>query len=149
MRQNWTNTKIPTKAFAITVFLLSRTIGMSQRVPAVGPPVESEHRHGPNGWEGWTLDYAIPGYSGEKFPMTLVLAQHGRVVRRITDEPFIWRWIFVAGGRQVAYETGPLHFSMDCVLVDTGTGKKLADYDCYRELPAEAPGWVSQLEASK
>lgn len=81
--------------------------------------------------------------------MKLVLARNGRIVRRISDGPFIWRWIFIAGGKQVAYETGPLHFSMTCVLLDNQTGKRLADYDCFGALPADAPDWLKQLEASK
>ena len=149
MRQSWTNTARTAKSLALTVFLFSGTIGLSQRIPTVGQPVESEHRHGPGGWEGWTLNYAITGYPGEKFPTTLVLAQHNRVVRRITDEPFIWRWIFLDEGRRVAYETGPLHFAMTCVLLDIQSGKRLGSYDCYGEMPSGAPAWLKQLEASQ
>jgi hypothetical protein len=95
------------------------------------------------------LNYTIPDHPGETFPMKLVLARNGRIMREISDGPFIWRWIFIARGRQVAYETGPLHFSMTCVLADTQTGKRLADYDCFGKLPKDAPAWLEQLEASR
>jgi len=52
---------------------------------------------------------------------TLVLARNGHRLRRIEGEPIIWKWMFWADGRQVAYETGPLHFGMSCVLADVKT----------------------------
>src|SRR5579871_1910371 len=137
------------RALAFPILAFFPAVALPQQTKELEKPVESEHRHGPNGWDGWTLNYTIPDHPGERFPMTLVLAQNGRIVRRIEDGPFIWRWMFVAEGHRVAYETGPLHFSATCVLIDTKTGKRLDDYDCWQELPSDAPDWVKQLEASK
>jgi len=80
-------------------------------------PTESEHRRGPHGLEGWTLDAPVPdsGYGDERFAFTLVLARDGHVLNRIGGDPFIWKWLFWADGRQVAYETGPFHFGMTCI----------------------------------
>jgi hypothetical protein len=49
----------------------------------------------------------------------------------------------------VAYETGPFHFGMTCVLADVKTGRRMGSVDCYHELPPDAPDWVQALEASK
>jgi hypothetical protein len=79
-------------------------------------------------------------------PVRLVIARHGKVVRRIDGSPFVWR--FQADGRRVAYETGPLHFSMMCVLADIQSGKELERVDCYRP-PEHMPRWVEELERQK
>src|SRR6185437_11046629 len=55
-----------------------------------GPPVESKHVHGPDELEGWTLDYLIPDLPGERYPLTLVIARKGVVVRRISGDAFVW-----------------------------------------------------------
>jgi hypothetical protein len=112
-------------------------------------PVESEHRRGPEGLEGWTLNSSIPDEApgGEKYPFTLVIARNGREIRRIEGDPFVWQWIFWADGKQVAYESGPLHFGMSCILADIETGHQLTTVDCYHELPKDAPEWVVKLEA--
>ena len=111
-------------------------------------PTPSEHRPGPRGLEGWTLDGPIPDHPGEKFPFTLVIARKGRVIRRFPGEGFVWRWKFLADGHQVAYESGALHFVLACVLADIETGKELSRYDCFPELPSDAPDWVKTLEAN-
>jgi hypothetical protein len=54
--------------------------------------------------------------------------------------------MFTPDGKQVAYESGPLHFSMSCVLVDIATGKQVGYFDCFQELPDGAPAWVKTLE---
>ena len=110
-------------------------------------PTESEHRTGPHGLEGWTLEHPWPNsnYGDEPFAFTLVLARNGRRVRRMGGDPIIWKWMFWADGRQVAFETGPLHFGMSCVLADVKTGRKLEILDCYHKLPANVPAWVTAL----
>jgi hypothetical protein len=108
----------------------------------------SAHRAGPAGLDSWTLKYGVPDLNQGPLPGTLVVARNGRVVRRIEGDPFVWRWVFLDGGQQIAYETGPLHFGMSCVLLDLASGKRMADFDCYHDLPAGAPAWVSALENS-
>lgn len=110
-------------------------------------PAESEHRTGPHGLEGWTLEWPWPdsSYGDERFAFTLVLARNGHRIRRIGGAPIIWKWMFWADGRQVAYETGPLHFGMSCVLADAKTGRQLEILDCYHKLPAHVPAWVTAL----
>jgi hypothetical protein len=56
--------------------------------------------------------------------------------------------MFRSGRRQVAYESGPLHFGMACVLTEIATGKEVSRYDCFREAPPDAPEWVKTLEAN-
>lgn len=106
----------------------------------------SEHRPGPHALEGWTLAGPLPDGPEDKYPFVLVIARNGREIRRFSGGAFVWKWMFVADGRQVAYESGPLHFSMACVLADIETGRELETYDCWGELPDSAPEWVQALE---
>lgn len=89
------------------------------------------------------------GYGDERFAFTLVIARHGHVIRRVTGEPIIWKWIFWADGRQVAYETGAFHFSDTCYLLRLSDGRKLDSYDCYHEVPLAKPDWVKALDAAE
>lgn len=59
-------------------------------------PTESEHRTGPHGLEGWTLESPLPdsNYGDERFAFTLVLARNGHRLRRIEGDPIIWKWMF-------------------------------------------------------
>jgi hypothetical protein len=138
----------------VALVLLTAAIPLWTQTPKqqirAGTPTESEHIRGPHGLEGWTLNWAIPssGYGDEKLPLTLVLARDGHVLRRIDGDAFIWQWIFWADGRQVAYESGPLHFGLDCVLYDLEKGRELSRVDCYHELPADTPDWVGALESA-
>jgi hypothetical protein len=110
-------------------------------------PIESAHRMGPNGLEGWTESYPLA--DGQSVPANLVIAQRKHVIRRIQGDPLVWRWMFWENGKQVAYETGSLHFNMACRLVDIASGRQLANLDCYRELPENAPAWEKALQNIK
>jgi hypothetical protein len=114
-------------------------------------PVESAHVAGPHGLEGWTLDSPLPGENNsDRYPFTLVIARNGKVVRKIQGSAaFVWRWIFWDDGRQVAYETGPLHFGMSCELYDLQTGKVLESVDCWQGIPDNSPAWLVALEKSR
>jgi hypothetical protein len=138
-------------AFAILAIAVPMLAQSARKPSGADKPTESEHRRGQHGLEGWTLNSPVPdsGYGDEQFAFTLVVARDGRVLRRIAGEPFVWRWMFWADGWQVAYEAGPFHFSMTCVLTDVRTGRKISSFDCYHELPANAPNWVKALEAAE
>ncbi len=110
-------------------------------------PRRSPHRHGPNGLEGWTPSH-YDTITEEPVPTSLVLGRRGHVVREIQGGPFLWRWMFQKDGRQVAFESGPLHFVLRCRLVETRSGRELASYDCNRALPPDAPPWVKLLEGT-
>ena len=114
-------------------------------------PTQSEHRLGRDGLEGWTLESRVlnSGYGDERFAFTLVIARHGHIIRRISGKPIIWKWIFWADGRQVAYETGAFHFSETCFLIRLSDGRKLDSYDCYNGLPPAKPDWVKALDATE
>jgi hypothetical protein len=79
-------------------------------------------------------------------PFTLVIARNGKVLRKIDGNAFIWHWIFWNEGRAVAYESGPLHFGMQCELYDLKTGRVLESVDCWRGIPDDAPAWLVALE---
>lgn len=137
--------------FSSLATLLALTAAKPQDVSirAPGKPVQSAHRPGPNGLEGWTDNYPVVGRSkDERYPMVLVIARDARVLQRIEGEPFVWKWIFWSGGREVAFEAGPFHSGLDCVLADSATGRRLATYDCFHGFPRNAPGWVKALEGS-
>ncbi|MDQ2925748.1 MAG: hypothetical protein M3R43_09370 [Acidobacteriota bacterium] len=109
------------------------------------PPTQSTHRHGPHGLEGWTLNDTVSGHGDERFPHQLVIARHGKVVRRIESGAFVWKWMFLPDGKHVAYESGPFHFVLTCELAEIRTDKVIADYDCEDTLD-NAPQWVKDLE---
>lgn len=136
-------------SFRVMILFLSVAVARPQSAPATDQPIPSQHRAGPNGLEGWTLDSPIPDHPGDTFPFTLVVARNGRVIRRIDGDPFVWRWMFWQGGQQVAYESGPLHWGLQCTLVSLATGKKLASYDCFYGIPDNAPEWLRTLETQR
>ncbi len=70
-------------------------------------------------------------------------------MRRIEGEPIIWQWMFWDDGKRIAYETGPLHLGMKCVLADVRSGRRRETCDCYRKLPAHAPNRVKALESKR
>lgn len=136
----------PISSFGILAALIVAAAGNTQTAPPAKQPTPSAHRAGPDGLAGWTLDSPIPDHPGGTFPFTLVIAHNGRVIRKIDGDPFVWQWIFWSDGRQVAYESGPLHFGLQCILVSVATGKQLASYDCFHGVPDNAPAWLKTLE---
>jgi hypothetical protein len=108
---------------------------------------ESAHRIGPHGLAGWTLDYPFPDHPEDHYPRVLVISRNGRVITRITGKHYIWNWIFWNDGRQVAYEDGPPHFIMSCILADVVTGRHLEDVDCFMPSPDGSPSWLNALQS--
>jgi hypothetical protein len=134
----------------VIALLIPGALGNPQQNHQEDRPVESEHIAGPHGLEGWTLIGVLPDDSShEQYPFTLVIAKNGKVLRKINGSAFIWRWIFWNDGRQVAYESGPLHFGMECELYDLKTGRVLHSVDCWRGIPGNAPAWLVALEKAR
>ena len=127
-------------ALAAATMLFLSSLATAEGVPG-------KHRHGPNGMEGWTILYPVPDSDEGDQPGALVIARRGHVLHRFDGDPFVWTWQFQDGGRHVAYETGPFHGSMNCVLADAVSGKMIAQYDCFYELSPKAPAWVKALVA--
>lgn len=105
---------------------------------------------GPNGLEGWQHFHTLE--NGNEVSETLTIARNGKLVRTINGDPFVWRWLFQADGREVVYETGPLHFSMACVRVNVLSGKELERLDCF-SYPSNPPSsgcphWLDALQNS-
>jgi len=133
--------------FGIVAAFLIAAAANPQTAPLPSNPTSSAHRAGPDGLEGWTLDSSIPDRPDETFPFTLAIARKGHIIRKIDGDPFVWRWIFWNNGRQVAYESGPLHFGLQCTLASVATGKQLASYDCFQGIPKNSPDWLKALDA--
>jgi len=133
------------KFVTISMLLLAGT-ALAQASQA-DKPIESAHRAGPNGLEAWTESYLLA--DGQHAPANLVIARRRHVIRRIQGDPLVWRWIFWENGKQVAYETGSLHFNMACRLVDIASGRQLANLDCYGERAEDAPAWEKALRNVK
>jgi len=143
----------PTAGHTIGI-LLALAVATAAAARASEPgdkPAPSAHRAGPHDLAGWTLDAPVPGsgYGDQRFAFTLVIARRGHIVRRISGEPIIWKWIFWADGRQIAYETGAFHFTDTCYLIRLSDGRRLRRYDCYHDLPPAKPDWVRALDAAE
>lgn len=82
-------------------------------------------------------------------PMALVIYKLRHPVRRIESDQMIWRWMFVAGGSEVAFVQGPTHGTDigDYKLCDTKTGKLLSNL--YGPLSDNSPKWAKALDAEK
>lgn len=130
---------------AILVGMLGIPV-VAARPQATADETGSAHRLGPHGMQGWTVKYPLPDEPDQHVAGSLVIRRKGYPDRRFQGDPLIFNWMFVADGQQIAYESGPLHFGLRCVLADIRTGRRLADVDCYHELPRHAPSWVRQLE---
>jgi hypothetical protein len=138
---------IARRCFVALATALFAAAAASAQTPPANRPWVSEHRSGPDGLEGWTLSWPQPDRPNERYPGALVIARHGRVIRQISGNAFVWKWIFWADGKQVAYESGPLHFGLSCMLTDIETGRVLANVDCFHGIPEDAPDWLKTLEA--
>ncbi len=130
----------------VPLLISAASLAQPQQVELDSPPVQ-----GPHGLSGWIVSEAIPGLESQgPLPITLVLARNGHVFRRLSYGTLLWKWSFQNDGKWVAFEMGPLHFSLACVLSDTATGRQLASQDCYNKdlLAPSNPAWVRQLEAN-
>jgi hypothetical protein len=139
---------IPIRSILCLFLLAVGTASVAQGNHSTDQSTPSEHRKGPNGLEGWKLEGPVPDTPYDKLPFTLVIARNGKVIRRFDGDAFIWKWMFLEDGKRVAYESGPLHFSLACILADVSSGKRIEIYDCYHDLPADAPAWVRALESN-
>lgn len=142
--------------FALLLLTMSGpTFGQERRNQRPHAPrnavASSPHCQGPGALEGWTLLYprsdAVISGGPDRLPLALVVSRRGHVIRRIQGSSIIWTWFFV-NDENVAIETGPLHFGMECELVSINSGKIVADYNCYDHPPRDPPQWVSVLEGA-
>lgn len=80
---------------------------------------------------GWLVSKQAPCCVSYPLPMELVVWRAGKVVRRIDTGRPAWSWIFLDGGRKVAYRASFPHggWSGESVLVDVATGKTLGSWD--------------------
>jgi hypothetical protein len=108
---------------------------------------ESEHVTGPDGLVGWKVTYLLENQ--EEVSDTLIIARNGARIRTLHGDPLIWTWMFQGDGKSLAFESGPLHFAMACVLIDIASGKELQRVDCftYPEHPPAGgwPAWLAKL----
>jgi hypothetical protein len=106
---------------------------------------------GPDGLEAWTLDRHTPEFRKNTVPLGIAIARNGKIIRTIGESegrPYFWNLMFLPDGKRIAYETGPFHWSMTCVLMDIQSGKHLEEHDCFtNESIAAAPDWVKQLDS--
>jgi hypothetical protein len=96
---------------------------------------------------GWLADYMI---CAQSYPCSaeLVIFRSGDELKHIPP-PYgvMWRWKFLAGGKQIAVESGFPHGDDRgaCALYDTETGGVLATFSSTGK---KAPEWVQQLRSS-
>lgn len=58
---------------------------------------------------GWLVDYNVLGVSNYPVSLTLIVWRANKILQRFSTGQAFYSWTFWAGGKQVAYHTGPLH----------------------------------------
>lgn len=63
----------------------------------------------------------------------------------------IWRWMFVEGGRRVAFQQETVHAGLGShyELREVSSGRLLAEYNPGSERAGDPPQWVRDLDASR
>jgi len=82
-------------------------------------------------------------------PLKLVLYSGGRVRSLSGNELPVWRWCFLSGGKQVAFEQETVHggLGVHYELRDVATGHLDATYEPDPDLAGNPPPWVVELDA--
>ena len=94
---------------------------------------------------GWLAEYNACAQS-YPCPISLVLFSGGHVVRRFAPAyGIIWGWCFLAGGSEVAIQSGYAHGDStgEAQLFNAATGQKIADYTT-----GPQPAWVATLNSA-
>lgn len=96
---------------------------------------------------GWLVDYNVPGVS---YPVsgTLIVWQANKILQRFSGGQSFYSWTFWAGGKHVAYHTGPLHGEQKshCELHDVQDGRLVLVWDGDLDLAsAKRPAWTRSL----
>lgn len=105
---------------------------------------------------GWLAEYANCCTS-YPIPLKLMIQTNG-IVRTYSGRGLpVWRWAFLAGGTQFAFEQETTHggLGIHYELRDVASGRLLAEYEPEvgpdnRTLPTQTvPRWVTELDASR
>ncbi len=91
-----------------------------------------------NLWDSCCVSYPIP--------TELVIWRAGRILRRIHPGQAIFGWVFLNGGKEVAYHTAPLHGDEIylCARLDLATGRQLESWSI-NDRKKGTPDWVKLL----
>lgn len=95
---------------------------------------------------GWLVEYpnTTGTYVGSPLAGAVVLYRNGHTLHTLFAGQVIWDWQFQAGGKRVAYSTGPTHGgATECVLRDAASGRVLARWPVAPE--GNPPAWASTL----
>jgi len=81
-------------------------------------------------------------------PLEIDVWRGGRVLRRFAGAQGIRNWIFLSGGDEVAFHTGPQHGQefFDCALFEVRNGKQTAHWSLDRQ-DYVVPDWAKALLA--
>ena len=90
-------------------------------------------------------------------PLELVVYTNGKVHIFRGSEQAVWRWCFMAGSKQVAFEQETVHggFGVHYELRDVASGRLIAEFDPEvgpdQQVLAnqKVPGWVAELDAMR
>src|SRR5262249_7506949 len=87
-------------------------------------------------------------------PLRLKVLSNGRSRTFGANGPPVWRWQFVAGGKQVAFEQETVRggLGVHYELRDIATGRLIAQFDPPADQggsPSDVPRWVVELDAKQ
>jgi len=83
-------------------------------------------------------------------PLKLIVYVDGRQLTFTGADLPVWRWMFSADSRQVAFQQETVHggFGVHYELRDLSDGRLVAAYDPVPDAPGEPPPWVQRLDAA-
>lgn len=105
---------------------------------------------------GWQALYPN-GATSYPIPLKLVVYSGGKLRTYTGNGLPVWKWLFTAGGKQVAFEQETVHGGMGVhyELRDVGSGRLIAEYtprvgpDGQPEPNQKSPEWVLVLDAAR
>lgn len=141
--------------FAVLLGIGAVTVVSAQSAPskAQKKTFRDSFRTAPDGvTRGWLVEEPVPNATDDpsqdwrRYSWRLVIARHGKVIRRVKSDQSFWSWNFWNRGREVVVQEGPLHGQSSFRRIDLRSGKDLEEWNGDVDDP-KVPAWVKAAAA--